>query len=409
MMLVPAVLLLAIADLLGGMRSGLKRGYRFARSTLRELAADSLNMVVPRGSDGRRRIWPRPEDEAPGPGSRKLRIETNYLRSQLRPLARSREPVIAGPFLGEVGFELLYWIPFLRWAAQQRPDLAERLVVTSRGGTRSWYGALATDYVDVLDIVEVDQLAGGTERLKQRGGVTPLEDQVHVGVRERLGIERAAILHPAPLWRTYYRSIKVDERAYVRSLRETAPGEAIVGLNSVYSALEPPEPGPLEHVLPTEDFAAVRFYFRPSFPDTQANRRLARTVIQALAAEMPVVLLNNGMHLDDHRDLDPGLGDNVIDLTPHMTPSNNLEIQSIAVSRASSFVGTYGGLAYLAPHYGVDSVGFVDDEVHCYSWHLELAQALFSNQEWGALSVLSSHDPQAVARAVAGAGLSRVA
>jgi hypothetical protein len=38
------------------------------------------------------------------------------LAGEVRRVAGSSERVIAGPFLGEVGFELLYWIPFLRCA-----------------------------------------------------------------------------------------------------------------------------------------------------------------------------------------------------------------------------------------------------------------------------------------------------
>jgi hypothetical protein len=30
-------------------------------------------------------------------------------------VARGRGPIIAGPWLSEVGFEVLYWVPFLRW------------------------------------------------------------------------------------------------------------------------------------------------------------------------------------------------------------------------------------------------------------------------------------------------------
>ncbi len=30
-------------------------------------------------------------------------------------IASSRQPIVIGPWTGEVGFELLYWIPFLEW------------------------------------------------------------------------------------------------------------------------------------------------------------------------------------------------------------------------------------------------------------------------------------------------------
>src|SRR5688572_32616939 len=36
-------------------------------------------------------------------------------------------PILAGPWLSEVGYEVLYWVPFLRWvkAAYRIPDRSE--------------------------------------------------------------------------------------------------------------------------------------------------------------------------------------------------------------------------------------------------------------------------------------------
>ena len=47
--------------------------------------------------------------------------ELNSVRvnGRLATLARSGRPIVAGPWLGEVGFELLYWIPFLAWFAER--------------------------------------------------------------------------------------------------------------------------------------------------------------------------------------------------------------------------------------------------------------------------------------------------
>ena len=52
------------------------------------------------------------------------------LQRALRTIAE-HEDIIVGPWTGEVGFELLYWIPFLGWLAEQ--GLAQRRVtVVSR-------------------------------------------------------------------------------------------------------------------------------------------------------------------------------------------------------------------------------------------------------------------------------------
>ena len=59
-----------------------------------------------------------------------------------------------------------------------------------------------------------------------------------------------------------------------------------------------------------------------------------------------MVLLNPGLSVDDHADLDiSGMGVHRTDRL--MMPDQNLDVQTEVISRARAFVGTYGGLAYL--------------------------------------------------------------
>ena len=48
--------------------------------------------------------------------------------------AAGTKPVIAGPWLAEVGYEVLYWIPFLRWFCDAHRVPRERLIVLSAAG-----------------------------------------------------------------------------------------------------------------------------------------------------------------------------------------------------------------------------------------------------------------------------------
>jgi hypothetical protein len=64
------------------------------------------------------------------------------LRRAVRDLARSGGTVVAGPWLGDDVGELLYWIPFLRWASASTLELADRLVVVARPESASWYHGL---------------------------------------------------------------------------------------------------------------------------------------------------------------------------------------------------------------------------------------------------------------------------
>src|SRR5262247_4413537 len=72
-------------------------------------------------------------------------------RGDLAEMATRGVPIVAGPWLGEVGFELLYWVPFLRWCAERLTIDPERFVVVSRGGTENWYRPFASRYADVFD------------------------------------------------------------------------------------------------------------------------------------------------------------------------------------------------------------------------------------------------------------------
>ena len=53
--------------------------------------------------------------------------EVERVRLQVSRSIKNDVPVIVGPFTGEVGFELLYWIPMIRWMQHEFPALRGRL------------------------------------------------------------------------------------------------------------------------------------------------------------------------------------------------------------------------------------------------------------------------------------------
>ena len=60
--------------------------------------------------------------------------EAQEVRELVTALGRADETIVAGPWLTETGFELLYWIPFLTWARAYGNLAPDRLIVVSRGG-----------------------------------------------------------------------------------------------------------------------------------------------------------------------------------------------------------------------------------------------------------------------------------
>lgn len=321
-------------------------------------------------------------------GGRPERL-TEQLRDDVSALAAQDGPVLVGPFTGEVGFELLYWIPLVRWAVREVPSLAGRLVIVSRGGAQHWWtGYLDVDYIDVLSLYEPGEYLARKGADKQRKS-KEFDDEILDRVRSRLGVASAAVFHPSLLFDLYYRGRKTRPDIFARQVVHDAGGAT--GLASLYDPMRRPEPrSELVRLLP-DDFVAARFYFRESFPDDEANRSFAGAMIARLSKRHPVVLLNNRLELDEHRDLELS-GENVVTIDELMTPADNLSVQTEVLGRARAFVGTYGGLAYLAPLLGVPAVGFSSSPEHAGWWHLALAQRIFSGDAWAPLMTLRPHD-----------------
>lgn len=286
------------------------------------------------------------------------------LTRELERLRKTSGPILVGPWISEVGFEVLYWAPFLNWAITRYGLDSRRLIVVSRGGARLWYQHIGAEYVDVFDLFTVDEYrTGNEERWSERGHqkqfeMTGMEREILDRARRKLGLDEAHVLHPSVMYkllRFYW-----YEKASVRLLTEHTDYRRLTldGDRDVFEGLP-------------KEYVAARFYFRPSFPDTPENRRVAADTVRTISREMPVVLLNTGLNLDDHEDLDVAGGKGVYRVDHLMTPQRNLEIQTRIIANARAFVGTYGGLAYVAPFYGVPSVGFYSQESDLMSAHLD--------------------------------------
>jgi glycosyltransferase involved in cell wall biosynthesis len=291
------------------------------------------------------------------------------LDRELTRVRKSSAPILVGPWVSEVGFEVLYWIPFLTWAVKTFNLHDRRIVVVSRGGARLWYQHLTSEYIDVFDLMTVKEYrASNEERWSDKGNqkqfdVTRAERRILDLARARLGLAETELLHPSLMY-----------KLLLFYWYEKAP----VGLltkHTEYRRLPAVERSDALKDLP-KDYVAVRFYFRPSFPDTPENRRFAADVIRALSREVPVVLLNTGLNLDDHQDLQVAGSMGVHTVDHLMTPQANLEVQTRIIANARAFVGTYGGLSYVGPCYGVPSVGFYSNEAELVPAHLDVGWRL---------------------------------
>src|SRR5262249_22004926 len=159
-----------------------------------------------------------------------------------------------GPWTSEVGYELLYWIPMVRWACENYALDPDRFVIVSRGGVAAWYGDLCHRYVELLDYYSPPEfVAFNAERQKASGmqkqkGIAEIELTLVARIEKDHGLGACDLLHPRIMYSGVLR-YHWSQRSSMDHLL----------LHARYEPMAMPEPGSIEAELPS-DYYAVRFY-----------------------------------------------------------------------------------------------------------------------------------------------------
>ena len=333
---------------------------------------------------------------------RAFRREAETIDREIAALAASTRPIVVGPWLAEVGYEVLYWIPFLRWFQDAFGVPPDRLIVVSRGGMESMYRDLAAGYVDIFDLTTPQQLAARNAQRRSEGegggqkqsAASRLDDELIAAVRSKLGLGEVAVCHPSLMFRLFrnvwHGNLPFD--LLWRRTRHVADDHRSKRTGPAVRALPPGIP---------DDFIAAKIYAGPALSTHETTREAVRAVVAQAATIAPVVLLEADLGIDEHRDFDLGGIPNVISARSLMSPRTNLDVQLALIARARFFLSACGGLAWQAPFMGVPTVAIYDSDSL-------LAPHLFVTRHAGALAGAAEFTPLDL-RGVARIGLSKPA
>ena len=272
-----------------------------------------------------------------------------WFRAYCQWMASTRWPIVVGPFRSELGFEVLYWMPLVKWALSRYGIDPARVLVLSRGGMGGLYDAGAT--ADLYTLRSVDQVRleniidAETRGIQKQTSVTEWD---RIVAREALeAAKKPTGLHHLfhPSWMYWLFEPWWEDRAT----------HHLIANHTEFKPL-PLVPLPAGFTLPKK-FAAVRFYERHTLPMNVETQAMVTDMVRGVAKQIPVVLLNQP-HLcaDDHVDFPVG-GDNIF-LLPQVTPDTNFLLQAAVMARAECFIGTYGGMSQFALRYGRGSLSF---------------------------------------------------
>ena len=282
--------------------------------------------------------------------------EAQEIEREITAIAAGSRPIVAGPWLAEVGYEALYWVPFLRWFQDVLRVSPQRLTVVSRGGVAEWYRGLAATYVDMFDHLSPEELASRNQArmASEEGGgrkqsaAGSFDDEI----LEAIGVGSTGndrhLLHPSMMFglfrHVWHGSLPLDW----------------LWSHTDYERLAPPPRPPLPG-LPA-DYIAVKLYSGTALPDAADRRDAMRTILRQAAEIAPIVSLDTGLAVDEHEDYVFGDMPGVISGRAWMDARTNLGLQSAIAANARMFIGTCGGLAWLVPFFGVPTIAVYADD-----------------------------------------------
>jgi hypothetical protein len=329
-----------------------------------------------------RNRWSRFDDHVLRPYRTERRV-----KAVLAAAASSGRPMIVGPWASEVGYEALYWVPFLHWAIDRYGVDPRRVIAVSRGGTDAWYRGIAARYVDIFDCIEPGEFAGEARARREDGdqkqmASSALDHRLVSLVSERMRIRDAAVWHPGLMYQLF-RAFWYGDRSLQFLLRHTDFRRARAAMRDALA--EQPADTPV--ALPSE-YAAVKFYTGQALPDTAANREALHRYVERLAARMPVIMLDTAWTVDEHHDYTFDDIRGVTTLRPSLDPRHNLALQTRVIAGARTFVGTCGGLAWLAPLLGVDTLAVYEDDRYLTA-HLYAARYAYRYADAARFSTLN--------------------
>lgn len=344
---------------------------RIERAGARDAVAGRLE------KEQRRRRADQRDDSLPA-ASQSTDTPVKVFRDHIAELVASGRPIVAGPWLGGATFELLAWIPILRWLVQTHRGAADRLVVVSRGGTDAWYqGVNAVRHVDVLDLISyprelvlLDCLESESEGQPKSLEPSALERELCAAARQLLVLGEAVVLSPSALFQTYHRERKLDALG-----RFTKMGE--------YIQLA----APADHVpagLAPGGYVVVGLAFDDTLVETSETLSAIADLVRRIADGQTVVVLGSEECLQALHDGAPG---DVIRATDVLDGRDTAARVSSLVANAAAVVANVGSLSALGVLHGTTTVAIHSDGAKVEPWVVERLAALGSAPEFGAFAV----------------------
>jgi hypothetical protein len=296
------------------------------------------------------------------------------VRTALEEMQQSTAPVFVGPWMDSVGNELLYWVPFVRWAAATYGLPPERLIVVSGGGARDWYGNLAQRHLDAHTLfspAELEHWAHRTvpqsEQDPKQAVMSPFDQEILERAARAFELSEHQVLHPLMFFRTM-RRVQQD-RTLPRLSEVLRHVRVSPGVSKASDSRQLPR-----------SYVAVSVAFTDALPASDENQRVLSELLAQLAAEHEVVIAD----AVPPAEVPVPQGGRVHHLQTFVEGADVAQAQTQVMAHAKAFIGSHGDLAVLAASCGIPTTTYHSERLPVDQ--MERLQSAAS-AGWGAVTV----------------------
>jgi hypothetical protein len=303
-------------------------------------------------------------------------MSLRVVRTALEEIQSGTSPVFVGPWNDSIANELLYWIPFVRWASAAYGIAPERLIVVTNGGSPEWYSSLAQRSIDARSLFSAPEIDHWTRRTvpqreqdHKQAVMSPFDSEIIDRAARAFELSDYQVLHPSLVFRVISRLHKdraLERLQDVLSHQRRGDGrtESIPGLPVA--------------------FVAVSVAFTESLPNTPENRRFLTELLAEVSADGDVVVV------DCPPPSEVSIPDSGrVHLLQTLRPGADAAVQTEALARATAFVGSHGNLAVMATFCGTPALTYYSERLPIDQ--LERLKAASAESGWGTVTLQRSH------------------
>lgn len=277
-------------------------------------------------------------------------------------IIRNAKTVLLGPWTGEVGPELQYWIPYLRRIRSLGFFGNGKVIAISRGGVEVWYSDFVNDYVDFFDYQDATafskaQINPKTKSHKQLAWTMSEQYLIEKIVKDKK-IENFAVVHPSVMW-----------REIIPWLEERINLDIVLAKLSFkkFSKSTKFDVDFVDKLKLPRKYIAVKFYANDIFISSRENQQFVNTLVNLISKKTQLVILGSKAQIDDHKLLKIVTHPNVIGINAKVPSRHNLGIQTEILRRSQGFIGTNGGFSVLAAFLSKPCLSFYSEKLGTYA------------------------------------------